>query len=104
MAEPRAIKSQLTKIQAYLAGIAFGTGLASLDSGFVLFRSGQPFPGYLLPDIPGATCPRVVYAAGCFELLLGVLPMNEIFVVAGVASLMMAFLFFVLPTMSMKAR
>lgn len=30
--------------------------------------------------------------------------MNEIFVVSGVAALMMAFLFFVLPTMSMKAR
>jgi|694.fasta_scaffold34967_3 hypothetical protein len=30
--------------------------------------------------------------------------MNEIFAVAGVAALMMAFLFFVLPALSMKAR
>jgi len=104
MAEPRAFKSQPAKIPAYLAGIAFGTGLASPSSGFVLFRSGQPFRGYLLPDIPGETCPRVVLAVGRFELLIGALPMNEIFVVSGVAALMMAFLFFVLPTMSMKAR
>ncbi|MFM7740546.1 MAG: hypothetical protein ACKO9H_14155, partial [Planctomycetota bacterium] len=44
------------ELQAYLPRVAFGTGLASPLCRLVAFRSGQPFRGYQLPDIPGAIC------------------------------------------------
>jgi hypothetical protein len=69
-----------------------------------VFRSGQPFRGFQLPDIPGAICPSTALLGMCLWSFFGVSEMNEIFAVAGVAALMMAFLFFVLPTLSMKAR
>jgi hypothetical protein len=77
--------------------------LHQLISGPLCFAAGNPSGDICFPISRGDLPERCALEL-CLSSFFGVAEMYQIFAVSGVAALMMAFLFFVLPTLSMKTR